>query len=301
LYESLSRVAEDLSRADCAETVAVVDQSVRGLLEDWGLRSARHYQKKAAEVKDILLVMARTAESVGESDQRCAQQINEVTTKLKGIADLDDLTQIRASIEKSAADLKSSIARLTTESKAVLERLRSEVSTYQAKFEEAEQIASRDALTRLGSRLWVEGQIKKRIEDAVPFCAAILDINGFKRVNDDHGHVVGDDVLRQFSTELKSACRSTDVVGRWGGDEFIVLLDCQLPEAEAQVARVSKWVCGNYTVNGNGGETKLCVDASMGVAEYVAGETMKELLDRADRGMYRQKAVSRGQAGDAVE
>ena len=117
LYESLSRVAEDLSRADCAESVAVVDQSVRGLLEDWGLRSARHYQKKAAEVKDILLVMARTAESVGESDQRCAQQINEVTTKLKGIADLDDLTQIRASIEKSAADLKSSIARLTTKAK----------------------------------------------------------------------------------------------------------------------------------------------------------------------------------------
>ena len=91
------------------------------------------------------------------------------------------------------------------------------------------------------------------------------------------------------------------MVGRWGGDEFIVLLDCQLPEAEAQVTRVSKWVCGNYTVNGHGGETKLRVDASMGVAEYVVGETMKELLDRADRGMYRQKAVSRGQASDAAD
>jgi diguanylate cyclase (GGDEF)-like protein len=290
LKERLGKVAEDLRQAQSPESVVVANESVRTELEDWGRGTARHYQKKACEVKDILIVMARTAESVGERDQRCAQQMNAVTTQLRSIANLEDLTQIRASVEKSAAELKSSIERMTAEGRAALEQLRTEVSTYQAKFEEAEQIALRDALTHLGSRLWVEGQMESRIKAATPFCVAILDIDGFKRVNDEHGHVVGDELLPQFSTELRSACRSTDVIGRWGGDEFIVVLDCGLAEAEAQIERVSKWVCGNYSVAGRAGGIKLRIDASMGVAEQTPGGTIDELIDRADREMYRRKS-----------
>jgi diguanylate cyclase (GGDEF)-like protein len=298
LNEGLGKVAENLAHADCAESVVTAGESVRIQLQDWGRRTARHYQKQAGEVKEILLVMAHTAESVGERDQRCAQQISDVTTQLKSIASLEDLTEIRASIERSAAELKRSIDRMTAEGKAALEQLRTEVSTYQAKFEEAEKAASRDALTRLGSRLWMEGQIERRIDAGASFCAAILDIDGFKRVNDEHGHVVGDELLRQFSRELRSACRSTDVIGRWGGDEFIVLLDSGLAEAEAQIDRVSKWVCGNYVLFGNAGEIRRRVDASIGVAERGPGEGMKELVDRADREMYRQKASARGNAAN---
>jgi diguanylate cyclase (GGDEF)-like protein len=293
LKEGLARVGEGLSRNTSPETILAAGESVRNQLEDWGRRTARHYQVKAGEVKDILLVMARTAESVGARDQRCAQQINEVTTQLKTIANLDDLTQIRNSIEKSALELKTSIDRMTAEGRAVLEQLQAEVSAYQAKLEEAEQIASSDSLTHLRSRLWVEGQIECRMEASVPFCAAILDIDGFKRVNDEHGHTTGDELLKQFSTELRSACRSTDIIGRWGGDEFIVLLDCRLAEALAQVDPVSQWVCGNYTVQRTGAPAKLRVNASIGLAEYVPGETMKQLLDRADAEMYRHKAAVR--------
>jgi diguanylate cyclase (GGDEF)-like protein len=115
-------------------------------------------------------------------------------------------------------------------------------------------------------------------------------------VNDDHGHVTGDDLLKQFSTELRSACRSTDVIGRWGGDEFILLFDCGLAEAEAQVVRLRKWICGSYTVRGKAGEVKLRVDASIGLAERAAGEAMKELLSRADAAMYEEKASGRTKA-----
>jgi GGDEF domain-containing protein len=74
-----------------------------------------------------------------------------------------------------------------------------------------------------------------------------------------------------------------------GGDEFIVLLDCGLPAAQAQIERLTKWVCGGYTVEANNGPAKLTVNASIGLAEHVAPETMKQLLDRADLEMYRQK------------
>ena len=93
-----------------------------------------------------------------------AQQLDSLTARLETIAPLQDVTRIRASIDESARQLRSSVARMTAESKAVIDHLRVEVSTYQAKLEKAEYVASCDALTGLGSRLWVEGRIHERIE-----------------------------------------------------------------------------------------------------------------------------------------
>ena len=249
LDKALATIAGSLAAKPSHETMMAVEAKVRAEVENWGRSTARHYQQKAADAKAILPAMAQAGESVGERDQRCAQQLNEVTASLKSIATLEDISLIRSSIEKSAADLKGSIDRMTAEGKAVIGQLRAQVATFEAKLAEAEQVSSCDALTQLRSRLWMESQIERRIAAADLFCVALLDLDGFKAVNDEHGHVAGDDVLRQFAAELKSACRSTDLVGRWGGDEFLVLLDCPVTLAQAQMERVSKWVCGSYTVN----------------------------------------------------
>ncbi len=293
LKRNLSELKTAISTRMSPAALATTDNGVREQIRSWGRGTAKHYQQKTCEVKEMLLMMARTAESVGARDQRCAGQMSEVTERLKAIASLDDLTEIRTSIEKSASELRSSIERMTAEGKAVLDQLKEQVATYQAKLEEAEEIASRDALTGLSSRLYVEGQLEKRFGAGSPFCVAIVDIDRFKKVNDDHGHVTGDDLLKQFSTELRSACRATDVIGRWGGDEFILLFDCPLAEAEAQVVRLRKWICGSYTVRGKAGELKLQVGASIGLAERAPGEEMKELLARADAAMYAEKGAGR--------
>ncbi|MGH9599644.1 MAG: GGDEF domain-containing protein [Terracidiphilus sp.] len=293
LKQNLGKLGEGLSVAMSREAVDSTDKEVQAHLQDWGRRTARHYQEKAGEVKELLIVMARTAESVGARDQQCAGQMNAVTNRLKAIASLEDLTEIRASIENSAAELKTSIERMAAEGKAAMDELREQVSTSEAKLEAAEELASRDALTRVRSRLYLEGQMERRMRAPGAFCVAIVDIDGFKRVNDEFGHVMGDELLKQFAGELKSACRSTDTIGRWGGDEFLVLLDCGFEEASAQTERVRKWVCGSYTVPSRSGATKLGVNASIGLAERAPGETMKDLLARADAAMYEQKPVSR--------
>jgi diguanylate cyclase len=289
LAELQARISLEMDQT----AIEASDRCVQEQLEDWGSRTARHFQEKAAEVKDLLLAMARTAESVGARDQRCAGQMDEVTTRLKAIASLDDLTEIRASIHRSAAELKTSIDRMTAEGKAVLDQLRKQVSTYQVKLEEAEEIASRDVLTGLRSRLCVENMIASRIALGASLCLAMVDIDGFKKVNDDYGHLTGDELLKQFASELKSACRSTDVIGRWGGDEFVILLNCSLLEARERIDRLKKWVCGEYTFQGPTGMVKLKMDASIGLAEYVKGEPEKALLARADAAMYEHKGALR--------
>lgn len=293
LKQGLGRLRKNLSKEVSRETVEETETGVREQLRDWGRRAAMYYRQRASEVKEILLVMARTAESVGERDQRCAQQITEVTTRLQGIANLEDLTEMRESIKRSASELKTSIDRMTAEGKAAIDKLKAEVTTYKAKLEEAEEIASRDVGTGLGSRLAVEARIEEALLTSAPFCVAIIDIDEFKQVNDKYGHLVGDELLKQFATELRSACRSTDIIGRWGGDEFILVLHCGIAQAMAQIDRLRKWVCGNYMVQANSVPAKVRVDASIGLAERQAGETLKQLVERADAEMYRDKAASR--------
>jgi diguanylate cyclase (GGDEF)-like protein len=295
LKQSLGQIEEKLSIDSSRETLEASQTATQEQLQDWGRRTAAHYRQKTTEVKDLLIVMARMAESVGERDQRCAGQITEVTTRLRTIASLEDLTEIRSSIERSAADLKTSLDRMAAEGKQAIAQLRAQVSSYQSKLEEAEELASKDALTGLRNRPWVENQIEQRIVAGSPLSVAIVDINEFKHVNDEHGHLVGDELLQQFAGELKSASRSTDLIGRWGGDEFILVLDAGLAEAEAQIDRLRVWVCGSYGVKARSGPLKLKLEASIGLAEHQPGETMNDLLERADAAMYVCKSASRAQ------
>jgi diguanylate cyclase (GGDEF)-like protein len=299
LKRSLASLRAALSPKMGRAKLAEIDAAVRGDLKGWGKRASEHYQQKASEVKEMLLVMARTAESVGERDQRCAVQINEVTRRLKEIACLDDLTQIRASIEKSAVELKHSIDRMAAEGKAAIDQLHAQVTTYQARLEHAEEIAARDALTGVRSRLSVENLIEARMCAGAKFCIAIVDIDGFKQVNDDYGHIAGDELLKQFAAELRSVCHSSDLIGRWGGDEFIILFNRGLTEAVGQRDRLQKWVCGNYSVQTGPGTVKISVDASIGLAEYVPGEQMRDLFGRADAAMYENKALARAASNAA--
>lgn len=297
LAGKLTEITHGMGERPSAESVATADARVQTELREWGRRTARHYREKAGEVKQILLAMAQTTESVGQRDARHAKQIDDVTRTLRRIASLDDITQIRASLESSTTELKASVERMAAEGKALLERMQTQVTTFQAKLEQAEQSASMDALTRLRSRMWVEGQLEQRIAAGTAFCVAILDIDAFKSVNDQHGHVVGDALLKQFAGELKSACRSNDLVGRWGGDEFLIVLDGELAQAEAQIERVRKWVCGQYTLESTNGSLKLNVEASIGVAEWMAPELLQPLLERADAAMYACKGAGRERRG----
>ncbi len=293
LQRSLTRLRLRLSTELSGDALAKIDASAREELHGWGQGTARHYQQKAAEVKHMLLTMARMAQSVVTRDERSATQMTEVTQRLKAIGSLDDLGQIRARIEKCATDLKTSIDRMTCEGKTTMQELSNQVAEYRARLEVAEELAWRDSLTGLSSRMYVEGQIEKRILDGMPFCVAILDIDGFKKVNDRHGHEAGDELLKQFSIELRHARRPTDVIGRWGGDEFILLLDCLFAEAQRQVERLREWICGEYTVEVKAGALKFAVSASIGLAEREKNEKMKEVVARADAAMYADKATLR--------
>ncbi|MGA8153525.1 MAG: GGDEF domain-containing protein [Terriglobales bacterium] len=273
------------------------EKEVEEQLQQWGGRTSEHFKAKANEVKELLMVLARTAESVGERDQRYANHFSQFTTRLQTIADLEDLTQVRASLVKGAGELKTYVDQMALDSHQSVSQLRAEVSTYETKLKAAEELALRDGLTGLANRRNVEERLEWRIEHQQNFCVIVVDLNRFKQINDTHGHLAGDSLLKQFSHELRSNLRSSDIAGRWGGDEFIVVLDCDLNAAKSQIERMRKWVLGEYTIPlGEGkGDLKVSVDASIGAAQWQPGETIQQVIERADAAMYKDKRQAHAQ------
>jgi diguanylate cyclase (GGDEF)-like protein len=297
LQQCLANLANGLSKNVTPNLILETEKQVEENLERWGARSADYLIAKANDAKELLLALANTAQSVGERDKRYTSQFSEFTSRLRTIADLESLGQVRASLVQEANKLKTYVDKMTEDGESLVKHLQTEVFDYETKLKAAEELVLRDELTGLSNRRNVEERIESRIAKGMPFCVVILDLDKFKQVNDKYGHLAGDSLLKQFATELRSSSRSIDTVGRWGGDEFILVMECDLAGAKVQLERSKKWTFGEYKIQfgGDTPELKLNVTASIGLAEWQAGESMQDVIEHADKDMYADKAQTRNQ------
>jgi diguanylate cyclase len=292
LTQKLAALQKNISPSMSADDMAAIQQCVDKDLATWAESAGQYSEDKANEVKEIMVAVAAAAAAVGERDQRYANQFSGLTTRLHSIAKLEDLTKVRRSVLESATELKSAVKKMAEDGEQSLSQLRAEVANYRSKLAQSEQREAVDPLTGLASRREIDAQIEERISWRQSFCLAVLDLNGFKWINDIHGHVAGDDLLKQFAAELKARVNGTDAVGRWGGDEFVVVIDADLSEAKTRMERIRDWVFGNYNINRGNDTVEVTLKASIGIAAWDGTESAVELLARADRKMYAEKKVA---------
>lgn len=164
-----------------------------------------------------------------------------------------------------------------------------------------QELATRDELTGLVNRRHMlelmEQEHRRSVRSGQSFCLAVLDLDHFKDVNDRHGHAAGDEVLRTLAREMQSRLRLSDVLARWGGEEFVVMLsDTRAPLARGGVERVREAVLGLRFQFDTGPQA---VTVSAGLAEHLAGESVAQTLERADRALYEAKAQGRNRVAVA--
>jgi diguanylate cyclase (GGDEF)-like protein/PAS domain S-box-containing protein len=155
-----------------------------------------------------------------------------------------------------------------------------------------EEISVRDHLTKLYNRVKLDEEFAKEILRSQrfghPLSIIVIDIDHFKSVNDTYGHLVGDSVLVNMAKLLEKNIRTIDILGRWGGEEFIIIC----PETESKDAyKLAEKIRQNvekYEFTTVGNKT-----ASFGVSQYVTGENEQQLVDRADKALYKAKEEGR--------
>ena len=168
---------------------------------------------------------------------------------------------------------------------------------------ELERLATTDGLTGLANRRRLFERLDQEVYRARRYGTALsvilLDIDHFKRVNDSWGHAAGDRVLREVAQETQQLLRKTDLAGRYGGEEFVLLLpETDLAEAMSLAHRLNRHIARTALALERG--SSLSVTVSAGVATLFPDESGEALIQRADRALYRAKEMGRDRVEAAV-
>ena len=196
----------------------------------------------------------------------------------------DEVQRLRLELEEAKKELEAT--------KRIVQIKEIELNAVLA---QAEEVSHVDALTCLPNRRQVIKQLQNEVFRAERYrtrlAVSMIDIDHFKRINDSYGHTVGDQVLFQLANILQDNVRSPDTVGRYGGEEFLVVLpNTGLKEAGEQAARLCKYI---RETDINIGEI-IRMSVSIGVAEYKHGqENWQKFLSRADMALYEAKNSGR--------
>jgi len=155
-----------------------------------------------------------------------------------------------------------------------------------------ERQAMVDGLTGIANRRRCEEALVSEIARAdrlgSPLTLVLADLDDFKQINDEHGHPTGDEVLREFAAVVRATVRDSDLAGRWGGEEFLLLLPGSDGVGGAQLAERVRSALAERSFLGHGG-TVVSVTCSFGVAQLTAGSDERDLFAAADRALYRAK------------
>ena len=166
---------------------------------------------------------------------------------------------------------------------------------------ENRELAMRDELTGLlNRRAMVDLMLleqRRSLRSGRPLLLALLDIDHFKPINDLHGHSTGDRALQAFTATVRASVRDTDVLARWGGEEFVLMLcDTRLDDGHELLERVRAAVAGLQVLHV---PDTVCFTVSAGLAQHVPEETIEHTLERADQALYTAKALGRNRVAVA--
>ena len=154
-----------------------------------------------------------------------------------------------------------------------------------------------DALTGVASHGQCLSALRRAIKMAqrnnTPLCVGMADLDNFKRVNDTHGHQVGDDVLSDVAGRMQGAVRSFDTLGRYGGEEFLIVMDNANADTAYEIAERVRYRVASSPVKTRSEEVKMTV--SVGLAELKPGDSVDSLVKRADEALYKAKHRGRNQ------
>lgn len=295
----IADVRESMSDTLNIETITRAEQSLKEIIQ------------RESQVKDRLtearVIIKQTAVSLISNLEEISNETGDYHDKLEhfsgkvnqsnGIEDLslliDAIVQETMQVQKNVSVYRDVILTSRAEVRSALRQ----VNQLETKLQEMNTKMHEDHLTGVLNRRGFDDAYQRAVSMAnrehKPVCFALLDIDDFKKLNDTYGHDVGDNVLIYLVEAVKEIVRLEDIVSRYGGEEFTILLpNVALDQAATVIMRIRRHLTKKFFLYEN---KRILVTFSAGVAQYQPGETQPSLYKRADKALYIAKANGKNQ------
>jgi diguanylate cyclase len=269
------------------------------LCNDYLNRARKYLLDREEELTQVIEVMRVALARLAGDAKAFNVRLLGSSERIDRLTEINDIRELKKRISQEVSDLNRVVQEKQKQDEIQFAKLSRRVEVLQANLTHTRQQASIDPLTRVANRGSFEGAFQRWIaahqESRSPFVLAILDIDDFKRINDTHGHQVGDRVLVCAAEWLAKGLRPVDLLARFGGEEFVVLLEgSRLAEAEARVRELLGSMSGcNYTYQNGDDVCSVVFTASCGLAEFTLDESGDDLLRRADDALYEAKRTGK--------
>jgi len=245
------------------------------------------------EMSTLITIVREAVSEVAMENRNLHTSLNQSTDRFAAVAQFNDIQQIKTQIVAEVTVLRRVIAerQKAWDSSAAL--LSERVAVLERQLQTSQHEASLDPLTQIANRRTFDKTLREWMGPGRPgFVLAVLDIDGFKSINDDQGHAQGDKALVALAQTLKASVRANDLVARLGGDEFALLISSlTLRQAEFRLKTVIS-ALGSTHFPGIA-DSSFTLTVSAGAAEFSAGDTSGSLIHRADEALYQAKHLGK--------
>jgi diguanylate cyclase (GGDEF)-like protein len=279
------------SRLSADPTPAALEESrdaLHEILQNFSEKAHLQNETLARDLNQTLRMVTRTEDTSAGRNVQYVERLVDFVDRLESAVRSGDLPRLAS----QTADLRDFAQSIELDSRDDFAQLRQKMIEIQRRLHEVELLATLDPLTEVANRRDLDRELAARIDARREFCVLLFDLNGFKEINDRFGHLNGDEVLKQLAARLSSQVRARDYVCRWGGDEFVAILACDLAIAESRSRQIADRLNGPYQIVGPGREFRVDIAVTVGLVQYCPGESPEQLFRRVDESMYRQKHLS---------
>ena len=268
--------------ADCMETC-----------QQFHRRAHAHLAARESDLLDVIEVLRTAVATVSRGSLGYEKQIEASTERLTHSAEIDNLAALKGSILNEVESIRRTTRERHDLEAAAFRQLTDRVEELEEQLVEAQDEAATDPLTGIPNRGAFERVLRRRLDEAKTggtFVLALLDLDDFKRINDTHGHMVGDRVLVCVAQLLTDAVRPNDLVARFGGEEFaVVMAGISLDRAKKRLAAARQNLAPSYRYEVDDKPVRVGFTYSCGLTQYADGDRAETILRRADEALYEAK------------